>query len=306
MDLYDLIIIGGGPAGITSGIYALRKKLKTLLITKDFLGQVGLTNLVENYPGFKRISGRELMEDFKNHLKDYEIEIKNYEEVEKIEILNENFKVKTKENEYFSKAIIVATGALPKRLKIKNEEKFIGHGISYCLTCDERAFEGKTVAVIGGGNNGAEAALELTKYCQKIYLLEYLNDLTCDEILKEIVLNSSKIEVLTGVEVLSFEGLENLEKIIYQERESQKEKELLIDGCFITIGTKPNTEFLKGLVNLNEKGEVIVNPKTMETSVKGIFACGDICDFSFKQIVLACAQGALAALSVYSYLKSKN
>lgn len=303
MAFYDLIIIGGGPAGISAGLYASRKKLKPLLITKDFAGQLGLTSWVENYPGFKKIKGRDLIENLKSHLGEYEIAIKNFEEVKKIEILKDEFKIITTEDKYSARALIISTGALPKKLNILNEEKFIGRGISYCLTCDERAFEGKLVAVIGGGNAGAEAALELTQFCRQIYLLEFLDDLTCDEILKEKILEDSKIEILKGVEVLSFEGKTELEKIIFLERKNNSQKEILVNGCFIEIGTKPNTEFLKGLLKLNEKNEIIVNPKTMETSVKGIFAAGDVCDFPFKQIVLATGQGALAALSAYQYLK---
>lgn len=304
MDLYDLIIIGGGPAGITAGIYASRKKLKTLLITKEFLGQVGLSWRIENYPGFEKINGKDLLKAFVNHLSKNEIEIKNYEEVTNIENRGQNFKIKTQENEYEALALIIATGATPKKLAIKNEEKFLGKGISYCLTCDEKSFEGKKVAVIGGGNAGAEASIELLKFASEIYLLEYLENLTCDEILKEEINSHSEIKTITGVEVLSFEGSKELEKIIYKERKTQEIKELPIEGCFIEIGTKANSELVKGLVELNEKGEIIVNPKTMETSQKGIFACGDVCDFCYKQIVLAVGQGALAALSAYSYIKS--
>ena len=302
--VYDLIIVGGGPAGITAGIYASRKKLKTLLITKDFTSQVELSWNIENYPGFSQITGHNLMENFKKHLQEYEIEMKKFEEVKQIVKEENKFKVITNEDEYTSLSLIIATGAFPKKLNIKNEEKFIGHGISYCLTCDERAFEGKIVAVIGGGNAGAEAALELKTFCPKIYILEYLDQLTCDEILKEKVLDSSSIEVVTDAEILSFEGNEELEKIVFKNRKTNEEKEILVNGCFVEIGTKPNTEFLEGLVDLNERKEIIVEPKTMTSSVKGIFAAGDVCNFNQKQIIMACGQGALAALSVYEYLKT--
>jgi len=306
MKQYDLIIIGGGPAGITAGIYAARKKLKTLLITKEFLGQVGLSWRIENYPGFPRINGRDLLKSFCGHLIQNEVEIKNYEEALRIEELETGFKIKTKENEFNSLAIIIATGAMPKKLDIKNEDKFIGQGISYCLTCDEKSFEGKKVAVIGGGNAGAEAAIELLKFASEIYLLEYLENLTCDEILKEEIDSQPKIQVITGAEVLSFEGGEELKKIVYKKRKTGESKEIDIDGCFVEIGTKPNTDLVKGLIDLNEKGEIIGNPKTMETSKKGIFAAGDVWDFDYKQIVLATGQGALAALSASSYVKSSK
>ena len=306
MKQYDLIIVGGGPAGITAGIYAARKKLKTLLITKEFLGQVGLSWRIENYPGFPRINGRDLLKSFCGHLIQNEVEIKNYEEALRIEELETGFKIKTEENEFNSLAIIIATGAMPKKLDIKNEDKFIGQGISYCLTCDEKSFEGKKVAVIGGGNAGAEAAIELLKFASEIYLLEYLENLTCDEILKEEIDSQPKIQVITGAEVLSFEGGEELKKIVYKKRKTGESKEIDIDGCFVEIGTKPNTDLVKGLIDLNEKGEIIGNPKTMETSKKGIFAAGDVWDFDYKQIVLATGQGALAALSASSYVKSSK
>ena len=303
MEQYDLIIIGGGPAGITAGIYASRKKLKTLLITKEFLGQVGLSSKIENYPGFPKINGKDLLKNFYHHLIQNEIEIKNYEEVVKIEELNNKFRVETKDSKFESLAIILATGAAPKKLAIKNEKKFLGKGLSYCLICDAKTFEGKKVAVIGGGNSGVQSSIELLRFASEIYLLEYLENLTCDEILKEEIYRQPKIKVITGIEVLRFEGNKELKKIVFKERKTKEIKELEIDGCFVEIGTKPNTELMKGSVNLNEKGEIIVNPKTMATSKKGIFVAGDVCDFSYKQIVLATGQGALAALSSYSYLK---
>jgi thioredoxin-disulfide reductase len=302
--VYDLIIVGGGPAGITAGIYASRKKLKTLLITKDFTGQVELSWNIENYPGFSQITGHNLMENLKKHLQEYEIEIKKFEEVKQIIKEGNQFKIITNENEYTSLSLIITTGAFPKKLNIGNEEKFIGHGISYCLTCDEKAFEGQKVAVIGGGNAGAEATLELTRFCSQVYLFEYLENLTCDEILKEKITKTSQIKVFTGVEVLKFEGSDELEKVIIKNRKTNENQEILISGCFIEIGTKPQTEFLEGLIDLNERKEIIVDSKTMTTSVKGIFAAGDVCNFNHKQIIIACGQGALAALSVYEYLKT--
>ena len=300
---YDLIIIGGGPAGINAGIYASRKKLKTLLITKEFLGQVGLSWRIENYLGFPKITGRELLKCFKNHLKQNKIEVKNYEEVIEIKEQEKSFQVYTKENKFNCSTIIIASGALPKKLNIQNEEKFIGKGISYCLTCDAKAFENKKVVVIGGGNTGAESAIELLKFASEIYLLEYMADLTCDEILKEEIKENSKIKVITNAQALSFEGETDLKKIIYQDKKTKEEKELLADGCFIEIGSKPNTDFVKDLLDLNNLGEIIINPKTMETSKKGIFAAGDNIDFVPKQIILAASQGALAALSAYAYLR---
>jgi thioredoxin-disulfide reductase len=296
----DLIIIGAGPAGCTAGIYAARKKLDTLLISKDFTGQLGISSCVENYPGFKRVTGLELARSFLEHLKTYDIDINSYESVLDIKKEKDSFLITTDEGEHESKAVIVSTGATPKRLGVKNEEKFIGKGISYCVTCDEATFEGKTVAVVGGGNGGLEAAIELTRFAKKVYLLECEESLSADEVLVERLKNEGG-NIITACEITEFRGEEELEGVVYMK--DGKEETLEVDGCFIEIGGKPNTDFVKGVVDLNDKGEIVVDPKTFETSVKGIFAAGDVVDFKDKQIVIATGQGAIAALAVYRYLK---
>lgn len=302
----DLIIIGGGPAGCSAGIYAARKKLDTLLIAKDFTGQMGLSSWVENYPGFKRVKGLDLVKSFVEHLKSFDIEINSFEKVTDIKRLEESFLVLTDEGEYESKAVIVATGGMPKRLDIENEEKFTGNGISYCVTCDANVVEGKDVAVVGGGNAGTEAALELTRFARKVYLLEALEELTADQILVDEVNDADSIEIITSASIQSFEGDENLKRIKCVDLRSKKEKSISVEGCFIEIGSIPNTEFLKGLVDLNELGEIVVNPRTFQTSAKGVYAAGDVTDFSDKQVVIATGQGAVAALSVFRYIQSKN
>jgi NADH-dependent peroxiredoxin subunit F len=300
----DLIIIGGGPAACTAGIYAGRKKLDTLLVAKDFTGQLGLSSWVENYPGFRRISGIELGKKFVKQVRQYDIDIKAFEEVLNVKRENGSFLVTTDEGEYKGGSVIIATGAMPKRLGIENEEKFIGKGVSYCVTCDALGFENKKVAVIGGGNAGVEAALELTRFAKRVYLFEILDKLTADNLLVEKVSENDKIEVVTSATVEAFKGDRELEKIVYVGKGSNEKKSVSVDGCFIEIGTLPNTDFLKGFVELNKKGEIIVNPKTFETSVKGVYAAGDVVDFEDKQVVIATGQGALAVLSVCRYLKS--
>ncbi len=299
---YDLIIIGGGAAGCSAGIYAARKKLKALLIAQDFTGQTGISSWIENYLGLGKISGLQLSQKFKEHLKMFDPEIKSFEEVLGLEKINNEFQIKTDEGQYQSKAVIIATGAIPRKLNAKNEERFIGEGISYCVTCDETAFEGKTVAVIGAGNAGLEAAIELTRFAKKIYILEYLDKSNADAILLEEAEKFPQIEMIFSAVVKSFEGEKELEKIVYQDRKSAEEKEIILDGCFIEIGYLPNTKFCKNLVKQNEKGEIIVNPKTMETSQKGAFAAGDVTDFQDKQAIIAAGQGAVATLSAFKYL----
>lgn len=303
--IYDLIIIGGGAAGCSAGVYAARKKLKTLLIAKDFTGQTGISSWVENYLGFGKISGLALAQKFKDHLKMFDLEIKSFEEVLNIQKIKDDFLVATDENEYKTKSIIISTGGTPKKLNAQNEEKFIGNGISYCVTCDETAFDGKNVAVIGAGNAGLEAGIELTRFAKKIYILEFLPQSNADGILIEEVQKFPQIEMIFSAEVKSFEGEKELEKIVYQDRNNKEIKEIIVDGCFVEIGSIPNTDFCADLVKRNKKGEIIVNAKTMETNCKGIFAGGDVTDFQNKQVIIASSQGAIASLSAFQYLTKK-
>lgn len=177
--------------------------------------------------------------------------------------------------------------------------------MSYCVTCDETAFKGKVVAVVGGGNAGAEVALDLSRFCEKVYIMEFLNNLSADKILYERMKNNNKIKNLTSVKIKLFAGKNNLERIVYDDIRSKKEKEIAVDGCFIEIGANPNTKFISDFVKLNKKKEIEVDPVTLESSVKGVFAAGDIINLPGKQIVIACGQGASALLSAYKYL-TKN
>ncbi len=299
----ELIIIGGGAAGITAGIYSARKFINTTLITKDFTGQIGVSAWIENYTGFKKIPGLDLIKNFQEHLKMFEIEIKSFENVERIIKIKNGFKIITDENEYKAKSLIIATGSMPKKLNAENEDKFLGKGLSYCVTCDETAFKNKIVAVIGGGNAGAEAVIELSRFCKKVILLEYLNNLGADKILQMEMKNNRRIKVITSADVKSFDGKNNLEKIIYYDLKNKKTRKISVEGCFIEIGAIPNTRFIKNFVNLNKKGEIVVNPVTLETNIKGVFAAGDVTDIRDKQVVIATGEGAKAALSAYNYLK---
>jgi len=304
---YDLIIVGGGPAAISAGIYAVRKGLKTLLIAQDWGGQLNWTNLIENYPGFESITGPELVKKLVAHLKKYQgedWEIRERSEIKKIEAEKEQLVKVEADKVYQAKALILATGRNYKKIGVTGEERFAGKGISYCVTCDGPIFKDKKVAVIGGGNAGLEAALDLLDYASKIYLLEFLPQLTADEYLQKMVRKNSKINILTNVAVQEIKGEQFVNGLIYQERDSQKEKEITLEGVFVGIGTRANSSPVKNVVELNQEGEVKIDEKN-RTSVRNIFAAGDVTDVSHKQIVVAAGEGVKAALNVYQYLCRK-
>ena len=300
----DVIIIGGGAAGCSAGIYAARKKMNAMLIAKDFIGQTGVSTCVENYVGFEKISGIHLAQKFKEHLKCFHLDVQSFEEVLIINKIEKGFEIKTDEGIYQTRSIIIATGSIPKKLHAKNEENFLGKGISYCVTCDETSFEGKDVAVIGAGNAGLEAAIELTRFAKKVYVLEWLERSKADAVLLDEVNKNPKIEMIFSAHVTSFEGDETLQKIIFEQKTIAAEQTIDVQGCFIEIGYKPYTNFCSHIVTCNSLGEIQVNPRTMETSCPGIFAAGDVTDFQDKQIIIAAGQGASAALSDFRYITS--
>jgi len=310
--MYDLIIIGGGPAGITAGIYAARQKLNTLLITKSFGGQIARKAvMIENYPGFEEISGLELIQRFEKHLRKQKIDIER-DEVTKLKKIKGRFNAVTKsKNRFESKAVIVASGADPRPLEVPGEKEFIGRGLSYCVTCDGPLFEGKTVAVIGGGNAGFEAAIFLSKIAKKIYILEYALRVGADQINQEILRKTGKAEVITNAQLKEIKGQKFVDSIVYQDynppatRKNPKTKTLSVQGVFVEVGSQPATSFVKDLVDFNEKDEIVVDPKTGQTRTPGLFAAGDLDDVPYKQIVIAAGEGAKAALSVYEYLQKK-
>jgi len=303
-NIYDLIIIGGGPAGITAGIYAGRQKLKTLLICKEFGGQVAKKAIdIENYPGFEKISGIELIQKFKNHLQKFDIEIQQ-DEVTKIQKEENIFSVYTKAGKTFnSLAVIIASGADPRPLEVEGEKEFLGKGVSYCAVCDGAFFKDKVVAVVGGGNAGFETAIFLSKIAKKIYILEYGETVKADLTNQEIVKNSKKAEIITNAQVKKIVGDNVVRSIIYLDRKTQEEKELKVDGVFIQIGNQPATSFAKGLVDFNERDEIIVEFETCQTKTKGLFAAGDCNTGPFKQIITACGEGAKSALAAFRYIQ---
>lgn len=303
--MYDLIIIGGGPAGVTAGIYASRKKLNFLVIAKDFFGQISKTGQVDNWPGDMAISGMSLALKLEKHLKSFPIEIKASQKVVSAKKSSTFFVVQTENDEkYQAKALIIATGRNAKTLGIEGEQDFVGKGLSYCSICDAPFFRDKQVAVIGGANAGFETALDLIKYAKKIFIFEKSDKVLADQALVEKAKITGKIEICLQTEILKIEGIKKVQSIIYKDLALDKTLQQPMDGIFVQIGSVPATGFLGKMLDFNENNEIKVCLATLETSVKGIFAAGDCNDTKWKQAIIASGQGAIAALSAYEYLKN--
>lgn len=306
INIYDLIIIGAGPAGVSAAVYAGRQQLKMLIISKDIGGQVAKKAVdIENYPGFSKISGPDLVDLYSKQLKANNLAVM-HDEVLSIE-KNNKFVVKTKSGKiYESISVIITSGAESKKISVPGEEEFSGKGVSYCSLCDGPVFGGKVVAVVGGGNNGFESALFLSNYVKKIYILEYSDQVKADKENQELVLKNKNIEIITNAKILRIEGETFVNSVTYEDLVKNKENTLQVDGVFIEIGYTPSTSFAKNLVDLNEKQEIIFDPKTLETKTPGLFSAGDCNVSKYKQIVMASGEGAKAALSAYEYIKKNS
>jgi len=300
--IYDLIIIGGGPAGITAGIYGARQKLNILLITKDFGGQLNKKAIdINNYPGLSGISGLELVQKFQAHLEKQKIDIEK-DEVGKIEKKGENFLVSTENKVFESRTVIIASGVDPRPLEVPGEKEFIGKGVSYCSICDGPMFKDKTVAVIGGGNSAFETAIFLSKIVKKIYILEYNPEVNAFKDNQEVVEKMGKAEIITNVALEKIEGDKFVNSITYQDRVTKQEKTLSVEGVFVEIGYDPATSFVKGLVDFNGRDEIKIDFENYKTKTPGLFAAGDVNVGRYKQVITACGEGAKAALAAFEYL----
>lgn len=304
---HDLIIIGAGPAGVSAAVYAARQKLNILIISKDIGGQVAKKAVdIENYPGFEKISGPDLVELYKKQLAANDLSV-TLDEVVKIEKNGNMFTVTTASGKtHQAVAVIVTSGAKSKLINVPGEEEFAGKGVSYCSLCDGPVFKNKVVAVVGGGNNGFESALFLSNYVKHVTILEYGDKVNADAENQELVARNKNIEVITNAQVTKIEGKVFVNAIYYKDRVSGDEKKLDVNGVFVEIGYSPATNFLGDLVELNEKQEVMFNAETLETKTPGLFSAGDCNVSRYKQIVMASGEGAKAALSAYQYIKRQK
>jgi len=315
--LYDVIIIGGGPAGVAAAVYAARKKLKTLLITEFFGGQSVVSDDIQNWIGEPHISGFELAQKLEAHVRSYpqDIDVKMPEkvvEIKPIECKSDDricdFEVKTDIGGiYQGKTIILASGARRKKLNVPGEEKFEGKGVAYCATCDAPLFNGKRVAVIGGGNAGLEAVQDLFPYASEIYLIHRGEVLTGDLIVQEEIKKNPKLkEIILNAQTIEILGDSFVTGLKYINSKTGEEKVLSVEGVFVEIGSVPNSELVKDLVEIDKWGQVIVDSKYGSTSHPAIFAAGDVTNDPYKQNNISAGDGVKAALSAYAYLQKRG
>ena len=302
--IFDTIIIGGGPAGLTTGIYLSRARMSTLLIEKALPGgQAILTEIIENYPGFPDgIAGPELMQKMEEQAVRFGLKIE-YGEVEEVEIKEDKVKiVKINNKEYKALTIILASGAEASKLDVPGEEELRGRGVSYCATCDAPFFKGQKIVVIGGGDTAIEEALYLTKFVQEVTIIHRRDRLRATKILQERVFSNKKINFAWDSVVIKILGKEKVENVLIQNKKTGEEKEISCQGVFVFVGYIPNSKFLKELVKLDKRGYILTDDNMM-TSQEGIYACGDVRKKILKQVVTACGEGATAAFTAQKYIE---
>lgn len=302
----DLIIIGGGPAGLTAAIYAGRAKLNTLLLENKILGgQVRNSFTIENYPGFKSIEGGKLADLIQEQAVEFGAVIDEFDLIENIYLSDEEKTVETETYIYKPKAVIIATGAVPRKLPIKGENEFAGRGIHYCAVCDGAMYEGKNIAVVGGGNSALEEALFLTRFAEKVYLVRRYDYFRGEQSVIEEVFNHPKIEVLLNEDMIEAKGDAFLNSVVLENTVSKEISELKVDAVFGYIGTEPKTSDIKEYLNLTEQGYIITD-EDMQTNIKGVYAAGDVRDKKFRQITTAVADGTIALLNAEKYILQKE
>ena len=298
MQIYDLIIIGAGPAGITASVYAARKKIDFLVISLDIGGQAAWSGDIENYTGYQFITGPELAQKFQDHMRKYDTVLKENEEVLELKKSAGVFLVKTNKIDYQSRSVIIASGKKSKELGVSGEKEFKNRGLTYCATCDGPLFSAKTVAVIGGGNSALDAALQLLRIAKQVYIINDSSALSGDAIMRQKVQDAGNVTIFNNSQVMSVVGDKFVSGI--KIKDNTGIRDLAVQGVFVEIGLVPNSAFAEG-IEKNSKGEIRVNLRN-ETNIPGVFAAGDVTDVPEKQIIIAAGEGSKAALSAFRYL----
>jgi len=300
--MYDLMIIGGGPAGLAASVYAARKQLKALLISVDIGGQVNKTLGIENYLGYQFIEGPELIDKFQTQVSQFPIDQKIGYKISRLEKFDGGFEaISEGGDKYQAKAVIFAAGKSPRKLNVPGEAEFAGRGVTYCAICDGPVFAGQRVAVVGGGNSALEAALDMVKIAEHVDLVS-LTPLTGDAILIDKLADAKNLTIFTEYQTEKIEGQDFVNGILIRDLKSSKRKRLEVTGVFIEIGLVPNSEPVRGLIELNKWGEVPINC-SCETMIPGLYAAGDVTDVPEKQIIVAAGEGVKAALQAHRYLQ---
>jgi len=300
--VYELMIIGGGPAGLAASVYAARKQMKTLLVSGDIGGQMNLTLDIENYLGYQFIEGPELIDKFQAQVSQFPIDQKIGDKISRLEKIDGGFEaISEADDRYQAKAVVLATGKRPKRLNVPGETELTGRGVSYCAICDGPIFSGQRVAVVGGGNSALEAALDMVKIAEHVDLVS-LTPLTGDAVLIDKLADAKNLSLFTEYQTEKIEGETFVNRMLIKDLKSGEGKRLDVTGVFIEIGLVPNSEAVKGLIELNRWGEVPVS-RACETTLPGLYAAGDVTDAPEKQIIVAAGEGAKAALQAHRYLQ---
>ena len=302
---FDVIVIGGGAAGLTAGIYLSRAKLNTLILNEGTVGgQMVLTHEIANYPGIEKISGYELARNMKSQAQKFGCKIKSNIKITSLDLKEEIKKVTVNHNDVFtSNAVIIATGGKSRMVGAKGEKEFKGKGISYCATCDGDFFQDKEIIVVGGGNSALEEAVSLTKYASKVTVLHQFDHFQAFEYYVNEAKNNSKIDFIMESKIIEFIGDEKLSYVKIQNQRTKEVSEMKIDGVFIFIGYVPNTESLEGIIELNESKEIIVD-KNLMTNLLGVYAAGDSIQKRYRQVTTAVGDGTIAALGVAEYINN--
>lgn len=301
---YDIVILGGGPAGLSAAIYAARGNTKTAIIDISMLGGQPSNYLeIENYPGYGMMGGFELMEKFEEHVDRFGVDKYPMEEIQNVKLSNDSKTIETMDKIFKTNAVIIASGAQARKLGVLGEKEFLGRGVSYCAVCDGAFYREKVVAVVGGGNAAVEEAMYLTKFASKVYIVHRRNELRADKIVQQRAFNNAKIEFIWDSVVEEIQGTNTVEKAIIKNVNTKEISELKTDGVFPYVGFSPNVESYNGQIEQDKTGFIITDA-TMKTSIDGVYAAGDIRVTPLRQVITAASDGAIAATSAVKYLET--
>lgn len=301
---FDVVILGGGPAGFSAGIYTARGNVSTVILDVSMLGGQPSNYLeLENYPAFMKIGGFELMEKFEEHADMFGVQKFPMQEIEFIDLVSSPKIIRTKEVEFRTKSVIIATGAKPMKLGVKGEEEFVGRGVSYCAVCDGAFYKDKVVAVVGGGNSAVEEAIYLTNFASKVYIIHRRDELRADKIIQDRAAKNEKIEFVLNSVVCEIQGQDLVNNLILKNTKTDEMFNLAVDGVFPYIGITPNVENISGQITQDKAGFIITD-ETMKTSIDGVFAIGDVRKTPLRQVITAASDGAIAGVYAVKYIES--